>query len=207
MATTSISVTDAENIVKRLRDLIPPEKVKYFWEKKPQGLEAGPPRMDAAKWLEMTVGDRANAAAAHIDYLVVVFEGLAKAVETMATTLTGVDEGNGYTLGALKSWIDTVIGAKSTPLPPGIPSNFSSNDTGGDPQLVWEIDDGGYHTGDPDSIKIDLPDASKLPNPGLIQEYQDIYHTIEDRASFDVPIPTGIFTPDGQEVKKTDPEA
>jgi hypothetical protein len=146
----------------------------------------------------MTVGDRANAAAAHIDYLVVVFEGLAKAVETMATTLTGVDEGNGHTLGALKSWIDTVIGAKSTSLPPGIPSNFSSNDTGGDPQLVWEIGDGGYHTGDPDYIIINLPDPSKLPNQDLIQEYQELYRKYEEDLKSDKPTPTGAVTRDGQ---------
>jgi hypothetical protein len=172
MATTSISVTDAENFAKRLRDLIPKDLINKFYTQKPKKFDAGPDSMDAAGWLEAIVGDRSNAMPAHLEYLDKVFEGLADAIETLAATLTGTDADNAAALYALQMWVEDVNATKATPLPPGLKTNYESNDTGGNPELGWAIDsDGTVSLG---QVSVNL-DRDNRPNPGLFNDLADVY--------------------------------
>jgi hypothetical protein len=171
MATTSISVTDAENIAKRLRGLIPKDLINKFYTQKPKSFDAGPDSMDAAGWLAATVGDRSNAMPAHLEYLDKVFESLADAIETLAATLTGTDADNAAALYALQMWVEDVNAAKVTPLPPGLKTDYESKDTGGNPKLAWEIGDGRVSL---DNVSVNL-DRDNRPNSSLFDDLAGVY--------------------------------
>jgi hypothetical protein len=198
MGTTSISVSDAENFAKQLRELIPRDLIDKYYKQKPQGLEAGPDTMDAAGWLEAIVGDRGNAVPAHLEYLAELFEGLADAVETIAETLTGADADNASTLYALQMWVDDVNATTAMRLPPGLKTNYDSNDTGGNPYLGWVVGADGRHEGDPDKIDVHLGRENR-PNEALFDDLFRVYL----EAGWTSTLPW--FS--SAEVKSTDPES
>ncbi|MEV0131129.1 hypothetical protein AB0H83_22020 [Dactylosporangium sp. NPDC050688] len=201
--TTTISTTEADDFARRLRALVTPETVSKIGKLKTIELEAGPPGMNAAEWLEAIVGDRRAAVVEHLNYLDTVFEGMATAVQRVAAVLTGVDASADLAAGALNTWIDQVNGVKIPALPPGVKTTYDTGDTGGDPQMLWQVGPTGTHAGTDPNIVINLPDGKAgLPNQQLFDEYGKI---ISDAHDGEKP-PALIYTDDGRVIKPGDPE-
>jgi hypothetical protein len=200
--TTSISTAEAAEIARRLRALIPSDTISKVSKITTLEFEAGPPSMDAAEWLEAIVGDRRQAVVEHLKYLSQLFEGLAAAIERVASLLTGTDAGNAKALDPLNTWIDAVNAAKTPPLPSGGKTTYDSGDTGGNPQLAWQIGPDGTHVGDPSYIFIDTQpsadDNPDFPNPNI---FNDMYNVYKDAG-----LTTGALPWVSHEVKSTDPE-
>lgn len=201
--TTTISTQEAGEFARRLRALITPDTVSRIEKLKTLKLEAGPPGMDAAVWLEAIVGDRSGAAGEHAKYLDVVFEGMATAVERVAAVLTGTDADSDLAANAINSWIDSVNGAKVPALPSDRKTTYESGDTGGDPQTLWQLGSTGTHAGTSPDIVIDLPDSKAgLPYQKGFEEYDRIITKGHDGEK----APALIYVNDGQVIKPTDPE-
>ena len=192
---TSASTSAAEKLGARLRNLVTDATITKYEGLKSLKLEAGPPGMDAAVWLEDLVLDRRAGLVAHMKHLRLVFTGLASAVEDAAAALTGEDKDGAGAIDAINSWIDKVNDAT-------IPSStskktYNSDDGGGNPQLLWETGADGSHIGD--SITIHMPkDGAGLPYQHGFDEYKDILVKAGGKAS---DAPGLVFTPDEQVIR------
>jgi hypothetical protein len=201
--TTTISTSEADDFARRLRALVTRDWLSKNEKLKTIELEAGPPGMNAAAWLQAIVADRQAAAVEHMNYLDTVFEGMATAVRKVASVLTGTDANAELAAGAVNDWIDGVNGIDIAGLPAGGKTTYESGDTGGDPQMLWQVGPTGTHAGTDPNVVIHLP-ATKdgLPSPSLF----DAYGKIIGAANSGETPPKQLYTDDGTAIKPGDPE-
>jgi hypothetical protein len=191
MASTYANSSGLESAITRLRDLITDDTIGKFRALGDFGLNAGPPEIDAAQWLEGIITDRKHGIMEHVIYLQKVFGSLADLLENVGLALTDTDSYGASTLNkggadaAINEWITFVNGLD---LPPAVPDDhllsgkddYGTGDTGGSKaEFTFDYDS----TYDPNyganGVTINIPTREGLPNQELFGIFDEVAGAVD----------------------------
>jgi hypothetical protein len=192
------------SLINQLRDLMTSAMVEDFESLKTYSINAGPPGMDAAQWLEAVVKDRRDGMIVHARLLRATFESLADALSDAGRLLSGADGDGASGLAAIEAWLSSSNPSLLLPIDYGYAdgrTSYDSGDTGGNPRLVYQVTDAGDHVTEEGGVVIDVPDKKDALDPDIYDELIDGHVVDEKRDEARDKKPDFMFVSDGYVVK------